>query len=69
MSVYFLCNSTDVKFEACLLVVVVVVVVGALMVFIFIFIIVIYLPQLRRYMYFTEDFRLIPSARCVDLKP
>ena len=67
MSVYFLCNSTDVKFEACLLVVVVVV--GALMVFIFIFIIVIYLPQLRRYMYFTEDFRLIPSARCVDLKP
>jgi hypothetical protein len=67
VSVYFLCNSTDVKFEACLLVVVVVVV-GALMVFIFIFI-VIYLPQLRRYMYFTEDFRLIPSARCVDLKP
>jgi hypothetical protein len=64
VSVYFLCNSTDVKFEACLLVVVV----GALMVFIFIFI-VIYLPQLRRYMYFTEDFRLIPSARCVDLKP
>jgi hypothetical protein len=40
-----------------------------LMVFIFIFIIVIYLPQLTRYMYFTEDFRLIPSARCVDLKP
>jgi hypothetical protein len=67
VSVYFLCNRTDVKFEACLLVVVVVVV-GASMVFIFIFI-VIYLPQLRRYMYFTEDFRLIPSARCVDLKP
>jgi hypothetical protein len=28
----------------------------------------VYLFPMRRYMYFTEDFRLIPSARSVELK-